>query len=64
LNRGGHFVVGELQIMQPSICSGPRDQFRVRSHFANLAFFQYQNFVGAPDGRQPMRNYECRSSNH
>jgi len=64
LYRGSHVIVCKLQIMQPGVCSAFGKEFGVRPCFADLAFFEHQNFIGAPYGCEPVRYHKCGSSDH
>src|SRR5947208_13492834 len=46
----------KLQVVQPRVGAAAGDQFIVRAAFANLAVLQHEDLVGAPDGRQAVRN--------
>src|ERR1051326_1915707 len=51
-----------LFVVQLPIAAAFGNQLVVRPAFADLAGFEYQDLIGALDGRQAVRDHECRSA--
>src|SRR5207237_7563491 len=59
-----HVEVAELELVELAVLGGLREQLVVRAALDNLAAHQDDDPIGAPDGRQAVRDDERRAVGH